>query len=78
MREAILPACQHFAYLEVGDEGSSSGGFLDRKTTLWRTYHALVAEGCDIAMRKVNHRRDIYPVFRDLFRRREAAAEAGA
>ena len=29
-------------------------------------------------MRKVNHRREIYPVFRELFGRKDARAEAEA
>ena len=31
-------------------------------------------QGANLAMRKVNHRREIYPVFRELFRRRDAEA----
>jgi uncharacterized sporulation protein YeaH/YhbH (DUF444 family) len=79
LRDAILPLCQYFAYLEVGaeDEGQRIG-FSTHRTTLWQTYEALVQAGSEIAMRKVNHRREIYPVFRDLFRRRTEAAEQGA
>jgi uncharacterized protein len=49
-------------------------GFINHKTSLWQTYEALQNEGAAIAMRKVNHRREIYPVFRELFRRRDADA----
>jgi hypothetical protein len=77
LREAVLPVCQHFAYLEVGSE-PGPGGFLARETTLWRTYEAIKGEGCGIAMRRVRHRRDIFPVFRDLFQRREAGEEVEA
>jgi uncharacterized sporulation protein YeaH/YhbH (DUF444 family) len=73
LREAILPVCQHFAYLEVGAEPGSGGGFLERETTLWRTYQALKSDGAEMAMRRVRHRRDIFPVFRDLFQKRDAA-----
>jgi hypothetical protein len=78
LREAILPVCQHFAYLEVGSEAGSGAGFIPRETSLWRSYAALRADGCDLAMRKVSHRREIFPVFRDLFQRRDAGAEARA
>ncbi len=78
LREAILPVCQHFAYLEVGSESGTGAGFVSRETVLWRTYEALREDGCDLAMRKVSHRRDIFPVFRDLFQRREAGAETSA
>ena len=77
LRDSILPACQYFAYLEVGDEGGRTG-FVTQRTTLWRTYEALAAGGAGIAMRKVNHGREIYPVFRELFQRREGQAKARA
>jgi uncharacterized sporulation protein YeaH/YhbH (DUF444 family) len=75
--DQVLPACQYFAYLEVGreDEGGPIG-FMPRETELWRTYGALRAAGNRLAMRKVRHRKDIYPVFRDLFRK--GAAEEAA
>ena len=34
---------------------------------LWQTYTAICKTGAPMAMRKVGHRRDIYPVFRELF-----------
>jgi uncharacterized sporulation protein YeaH/YhbH (DUF444 family) len=46
--------------------------------TLSRTYEALVAEGAPMAMKKVRHRRDIFPVFRELFQRRAPGEEARA
>lgn len=71
----VLPACQYYAYLEVGRENDDGPiGFTARETDLWRTYATLLAKGAPLAMRKVRHRKDIYPVFRDLFRR---GAEAG-
>ncbi len=74
----ILPACQYYAYLEVGrDIEHFPPGFIRRDSDLWQTYEAVVASGAPLAMRKVGHRRDIYPVFRDLFARKvgtEAAA----
>jgi uncharacterized sporulation protein YeaH/YhbH (DUF444 family) len=75
LKNAILPACQYYAYLEVGsDSDRMHAGFINHKTSLWQTYEALQNEGATIAMRKVNHRREIYPVFRELFRRRDADA----
>jgi uncharacterized protein len=73
LRDVILPACQYYAYLEVGsDHDRMQAGFINHKTALWQTYEALQEDGATIAMRKVNHRREIYPVFRELFRRRDA------
>jgi uncharacterized sporulation protein YeaH/YhbH (DUF444 family) len=74
--EEILPAVQYFAYLEVGsDEGPRRAGFVAQKSELWRTYEGLRGGGAQIAMRRASHRREIYPVFRDLFQRREKAEE---
>lgn len=73
LRDVILPVCQYYAYLEVGsDHDRMQTGFLNHKTALWQTYETLMEEGGNLAMRKVNHRREIYPVFRELFRRRDA------
>jgi uncharacterized sporulation protein YeaH/YhbH (DUF444 family) len=66
----VLPSCQYFAYLEVGrDEDGGPIGFMPRETDLWRTYGKLRATEPRMAMRKVRNRKDIYPVFRDLFRK---------
>ena len=57
------------------DEPSRSG-FAARPSDLWRTYEQLISEPARrFAMRKVRHRRDIFPVFRELFRRRERCEE---
>jgi uncharacterized sporulation protein YeaH/YhbH (DUF444 family) len=69
LRESILPVCQYFAYLEVGaEEGRVPAGFMASKSTLWQAYEPLRDQGA-IAMRRVTHRREIYPVFRELFQR---------
>ncbi len=76
LQETILPLCQYYAYLEVGNEENT--GFRmssDDETGLWRAYEHLQKSGGDIAMRQVKHRRDIFPVFRDLFRKRSEVAE---
>jgi uncharacterized sporulation protein YeaH/YhbH (DUF444 family) len=77
METEILPAVQYFAYLEVGrPDGLGSSGYAPQRTTLWTAYEALMKPGRAMAMRRVSNRRDIYPVFRDLFERREEAADA--
>ena len=65
LQRVILPACQYFAYLEVGSEHGEPMG----STELWRAYEHVVRSGDVIAMRRVNHRSQIYPVFRELFSR---------
>jgi uncharacterized protein len=75
--DAILPACQYYAYIEVGREGEHGmPGFPRGPTDLWRTYEQLVAAGAPMAMKKVRHRREIFPVFRELFAKRAAGEEA--
>jgi uncharacterized sporulation protein YeaH/YhbH (DUF444 family) len=79
LRDVILPICQYYAYVEVGmdDEEEPPGG-AEPSTNLWRAYRRVSVEA-PFAMRKVRHRRDIYPVFRELFARRpEGMAAEGA
>jgi len=68
LTKQILPACQYYAYLEVGrDSEHFPPGFIRRDSDLWQTYSTIIRAGAPMAMRKVGHRRDIYPVFRELF-----------
>jgi uncharacterized sporulation protein YeaH/YhbH (DUF444 family) len=68
MKSVILPMCQYFAYVELGEEnGGGQLGFMPRSSTLWGTYERLCASGEAIAMRRVSSRSQIFPVFRDLF-----------
>jgi uncharacterized protein len=72
----ILPSCQYYAYLEVGrDSEHFPPGFIRRESDLWQTYSEICRTGAPMAMRKVGHRRDIYPVFRELFAPRNGAGQ---
>ncbi len=74
LNNVILPVCQYYAYLEVGrDSEHFPPGFIRRDSDLWQTYAAIVKAGAPLAMRKVGHRRDIYPVFRDLFAKKQGS-----
>jgi uncharacterized protein len=77
LKDVILPICQYYAYVEVGmdDEEEPPGGAGEPSTNLWRAYRR-VSVDAPFAMRKVRHRRDIYPVFRELFARRAEGVEA--
>jgi uncharacterized sporulation protein YeaH/YhbH (DUF444 family) len=73
MADSIIPLSQYVAYLEVGrEEDPMPSGSVPRRSDLWQTYEAIAQTQGRLAMRKVWHRRDIYPVFRELFHRREA------
>ena len=69
---SILPVSQYFAYLEVGDQGGS----FSSTSALWALYERLRAQGATLAMRKVTSRSEIFPVFHDLFQRRNAQEKA--
>jgi uncharacterized sporulation protein YeaH/YhbH (DUF444 family) len=76
LKDAILPTCQYYAYVEVGmDDEEDQPGAGEPSTNLWRAYRRVPAD-TPFAMRKVRHRRDIYPVFRELFARRPEGAGA--
>jgi uncharacterized sporulation protein YeaH/YhbH (DUF444 family) len=73
MAEEILPMAQYVAYLEVGREEDPMmmmGGPLARSSDLWRAYEQIGSMHGRFVMRRVHHRREIYPVFRELFKRR--------
>jgi uncharacterized protein len=63
----ILPFCQYYAYVELGEESETRTTISPRRTTLWSTYERLCKEGAPLAMRRVSSRGEIFPVFRDLF-----------
>lgn len=72
LAHAVLPVCQYFAYLEVGDHDDRFG----RETALWRSYKLIADLNNALAMRRVRNRSDIYPVFRELFARARRSAAA--
>lgn len=64
LAEAILPKVQYFAYIEISDSEPQN---------LWREYEELAASHAGhFAMQRIAAASDIYPVFRELFRRRLA------
>jgi len=76
LNDVILPICQYYAYVEVGmDDEDDHPGAGEPSTNLWRAYRRISADE-PFAMRKVRHRRDIYPVFRELFARRPEGVSA--
>jgi hypothetical protein len=62
---SILPLVQYYAYVEIAAE---------RPQSLWREY-ALVKTACPhFAMQRINGVQDIYPVLRELFRKKVGVA----
>jgi uncharacterized sporulation protein YeaH/YhbH (DUF444 family) len=62
LEESILPLTRYFAYVEVPDSAEA------RTSALWTAYDAIAHDG-RFAMRRVTRREEIYPVFRELFRK---------
>ena len=71
LEDAVLPLVQHYAYIEI----SGSGAVIRGETDLWRGYAQVSERAPHLAMRQVGDRRDIFPVFRELFARRTATGE---
>jgi uncharacterized sporulation protein YeaH/YhbH (DUF444 family) len=67
--EAVLPVSQYFAYLEVGATSHMRQPMPD--SPLWTLYERLRSEGAPLSMRRVEDRNEIFPVFRELFKKRD-------
>jgi len=64
LADAILPQVQYFAYIEITD---------GEPQNLWHEYEQLAASHAGIfALQRIAAASDIYPVFRELFRKRLA------
>jgi len=69
LQSRILPVVQYYAYIEI----VGSGAIIRGETDLWRGYRKVAEEGERLVMRQVAEKRDIFPVFRELFARRAEA-----
>ncbi len=63
MQESLLPWCQYFAYIEI-TQGEPQN--------LWYEYLKVAEHYKHFAMQKIGSPADIYPVFRELFKRQPA------
>jgi uncharacterized protein len=59
LSEKILPMCRYYAYVQVAEE----------EQNLWEEYSQLIGVEKHFAMRKVTEAAQIYPVFRELFKK---------
>lgn len=62
--DKLLPVCRYFAYVQVAEE----------EQNLWEEYSRVQESLSHFAMRKVTQASQIYPVFRELFKKERAAA----
>jgi uncharacterized sporulation protein YeaH/YhbH (DUF444 family) len=61
LMQRIMPYVRYYAYIEITP---------DRHQSLWDAYEDVKAQHPHFAMRQIDGPADIYPVFRDLFKRR--------
>ena len=64
LRERLLPATRYYTYLEL-----STAQAAEHASTLWAEYGRVAEATGNFAMRRASQRDEIYPVFRDLFRK---------
>ncbi|TDP72483.1 YeaH/YhbH family protein [Roseateles toxinivorans] len=64
LADKILPMCRYFAYVQVAEQ----------EQNLWEEYQRLIGVETHFAMRKAIEPAQIYPVFRDLFKKEGAPA----
>jgi uncharacterized sporulation protein YeaH/YhbH (DUF444 family) len=64
LNDKVLPLCRYFAYVQVAEE----------EQNLWEEYTQLLDVNRHFAMRKATAASQIYPVFRDLFKKEGAKA----
>ncbi len=62
----LLPAARYYAYVDI----PGSTGWFQRPSDLWQCYETIANPA--FARRQVHGRNDIWPVFRELFARKEA------
>ena len=70
----IMPLCQYYAYIEILDEremevfASEESG-----AELWRAYRTVADGWSNFATKRISKPADIFPVFRELFKKAEVA-----
>jgi uncharacterized sporulation protein YeaH/YhbH (DUF444 family) len=70
----IMPLCQYYAYIEILDEremevfASEESG-----AELWRAYRTVADGWPNFATKRISKPADIFPVFRELFKKAETA-----
>ena len=68
LNDALMPVCQYFAYIEILDEREAD--IINDETQgaeLWRSYREVHQGWPNFAMKRISTPADIYPVFRELF-----------
>ena len=62
--DKIMPCLQYYAYVEIR---------ADRQQNLWHEYESVKAMYRNFAMQEIDEPANIYPVFRELFKKKQHA-----
>ncbi|WED27854.1 YeaH/YhbH family protein [Vibrio sp. DW001] len=63
LRDSLLPTCQYFSYIEITKRSHQ---------TLWHEYEKIKETSNNFAMKNIRSVEDIFPVFRELFKKETA------
>jgi uncharacterized sporulation protein YeaH/YhbH (DUF444 family) len=75
LNDDIMPLCQYYAYIEILDEREMEVfASEDSGAELWRAYRTVAEGWSNFATKRISKPADIFPVFRELFRKSENAA----
>jgi uncharacterized sporulation protein YeaH/YhbH (DUF444 family) len=70
----IMPLCQYYAYIEILDEREMEVfASEDSGAELWRAYRTIAELWPNFATKRISKPADIFPVFRELFKKAEVA-----
>ncbi|MDE2265011.1 MAG: YeaH/YhbH family protein [Alphaproteobacteria bacterium] len=71
----IMPLCQYYAYIEILDEREMEVfASEDSGAELWRAYRTVAELWPNFATKRISKPADIFPVFRELFKKAEAGS----
>ena len=68
LREQLLPITRYYAYIEITQRQHQS---------LWREYDMVANEYSNFAMKHIQEEKDIFPIFRELFKKEAERKTAG-
>lgn len=76
LSQELMKVCQYFAYVEIIEEEEAL--LINNEASgmeLWRAYREVASVWPNFAMKRIAKPADIYPVFRELFARKDAGAD---
>jgi len=75
LNNEIMPLCQYYAYIEILDEREMElFASEDSGAELWRAYRTVADAWPNFATKRISKPADIFPVFRELFKKTENAS----